>query len=108
VFKLVSKKSTNHKTGSTYLSIVNSYYDKQTKQSRTATVRSIGYLDELEKEYDDLIAFFTEEVRKMNERNNNEKLPVNLQIVLNESMDSNYNARKNFGYAALSRIYHEI
>jgi transposase len=105
---LYLKKSTNHKTGRTYLSIVNSYYDKQTKQSRTATVRSIGYLDELEKEYDDPIAFFTEEVRKMNEKNNSEKLPVNLQISLDESMDSNYNARKNFGYAALSKIYHEL
>lgn len=102
------KKSTNRKTGRTYLSIVNSYYDKQTKQSRTSTVRSLGYLDELLKEYDDPIAFFTEEVRKMNEKNNNEKLPINLQISLNESMDSNYNARKNFGYVVLSKIYHEL
>lgn len=102
------KKSTNRKTGRTYLSIVNSYHDMETKQSRTATVRSIGYLDELEKEYDDPIAFFTEEVRKMNEKNNNEKLSVNLQIALDESMAHNYDVRKNFGYAALSKIYHEL
>lgn len=102
------KKSTNRKTGRTYLSIVNSYYDKQAKQSRTSTVRSLGYLDELLKEYDDPIAFFTEEVRKMNEKNSDEKLLINLKISLNESMDSNYNARKNFGYVALSKIYHEL
>ncbi|WP_019907623.1 IS1634 family transposase [Thermoanaerobacter indiensis] len=102
------KKSTNRKTGRTYLSIVNSYYDKQAKQSRTSTVRSLGYLDELLKEYDDPIAFFTEEVRKMNEKNSDEKLLINLKISLNESMDFNYNARKNFGYAALSKIYHEL
>ena len=102
------KKSTNHKTGRTYLSIVNSYHDKKTKQSRTATIRSIGYLDELEKEYNDPIAFFTEEVRKLNEENICEKLPVNLQISLDESMSSEYNSRKNFGYSALSKIYHEL
>ncbi|SFE79378.1 Transposase DDE domain-containing protein [Thermoanaerobacter thermohydrosulfuricus] len=90
------------------MSIVNSYYDKQAKQSRTSTVRSLGYLDELLKEYDDPIAFFTEEVRKMNEKNSDEKLLINLKISLNESMDFNYNARKNFGYAALSKIYHEL
>nr|WP_244262221.1 hypothetical protein [Thermoanaerobacter wiegelii] len=54
------------------------------------------------------LLFFTEEVRKMNEKNNNEKLSINLQLSLNESMDSNYNARKNFGYTALSKIYHEL
>ncbi|MDI3476775.1 MAG: hypothetical protein PWQ59_300, partial [Thermoanaerobacterium sp.] len=43
-----------------------------------------------------------------NEKNNEKKLPVNLQFALDESMDLNYNARKNFGYAALSKIYHEL
>ncbi len=108
VFKIYLKKSTNKKTGRTYLSIVSSYYDKKTKQSRTATVRSIGYLDELEKKYDDPIAFFTEEVRKMNEKHYEERLPVNLKISLDESMESNYDGLKNFGYAALSKIYHEL
>ena len=102
------KKSTNHKTGRTYLSIVNSYHDKETKQSRTATIRSIGYLDELEKKYDDPIAFFTEEVQKMNAEKDEKNFPVNLSIYTYESMVSNYNGRKNFGYAALSKIYHEL
>jgi hypothetical protein len=102
------KKSTNHKTGRTYLSIVNSYHDNKTKQARTATIKSLGYLDDLEKEYDDPIAFFTEDVRKMNEKKANEKLPVSLNVDLNEFMDSSYDARRNFGYAALSKIYHEL
>lgn len=84
--------------------LVNSYYDKETKQSRTATIRSLGYLDELQKQYDDPISFFTEEVRKMNKENST----VNLNISLNETMPLNYNARKNFGYAALSKIYHDL
>lgn len=102
------KKSTNKKTGRTYLSIVNSYYDKATKQSRTATVKSIGYLDVLEKEYEDPIAHFTEVVRKMEEKNNEDNSSVNLQISLKESMSLNTDNQKNYGYAALSKIYHEL
>jgi len=102
------KKSTNKKTGRTYLSIVTSYHDKKAKQSRTSTVRSIGFLDELEKEYDDPISFFTEEVRKMNEAKDDENLSANVKIALNESMSPEYESRKNFGYAALSKIYHEL
>ena len=102
------KQSTNSKTGRTYLSIVNNYHDSKKKQSRTATIKSLGYLDILKKEYDDPVAFFTEEVRKMNEEKVRENPTVTLTISLNESMDTNYNARKNFGYAALSKIYHEL
>ena len=90
------------------MSIVNSYHDKDTKQSRTTTIRSIGYLDELEKEYDDPIAFFTEEVKKLKGEKDENNLPVNLSISTNESMVSNYTNRKNFGYTALSKIYHEL
>lgn len=42
-----------------YLAIQESYYDSTTKQSRTRTVESLGYLDALKKEYDDPIAHFT-------------------------------------------------
>jgi len=69
---------------------VNNYHDSKKKQSRTATIKSLGYLDVLKKEYDDPVAFFTEEVRKMNEEKAREKLTVTLNISLNESMDTNY------------------
>lgn len=62
----------------------------------------------LKKEYDDPIAHFTEIVRKMEEKNNEEDSSVNLQISLKESMNINTDKRKNFGYAALSKIYHEL
>ena len=39
-----------------YLSITDSYYDKQKKTSRSKTIESLGYLDDLEKIYDDPIA----------------------------------------------------
>jgi transposase len=100
------KKSTSKKTGRTYLSIVNSYYDNKAKQSRTTTIRSIGFLDELEKVYDDPVSFFTEEVGKLNEEKENNK--VNLCISLKDTLPLNADNRKNFGSAALSKIYHEL
>lgn len=44
----------------------------------------------------------------MNEELNKENSELNLKISLNETMPLNYSARKNFGYAALSKIYHEL
>jgi transposase len=102
------KKSTNKKTGRTYLSIVNTYHDSKKKQTRTSTIKSLGYLDVLQKEYDDPVAYFTEEVRKMNEENNRDKKTITLSISLDETLDLDSDNRKNFGYAALSKIYHEL
>lgn len=102
------KKSTNKKTGRTYLSIVNTYHDSKKKQTRTSTIKSLGYLDVLQKEYDDPVAYFTEEVRKMNEENNQDKKTITLSISLDETLDLDIDNRKNFGYAALSKIYHEL
>lgn len=42
-------RKTKTATGRIYLAIVDSYYDKQRKMSRSKTIESLGYLDELEK-----------------------------------------------------------
>ena len=48
-----------------YLAIQESYYDSTSKQSRTRTVQSLGYLDALKKEYDDPVAYFTNKAAEM-------------------------------------------
>lgn len=101
-------KKSKRSSGRTYLSIADSYRDKEKGYSRTITIESLGYLDELEKEYDDPIAHFEQEVLKMNEQKANEKLPITLSINPKERIDADSNNRKNFGYAALSKIYHEL
>jgi len=55
------RKVTNRKTGRTYLSIVQSYWDRNKTQSETVDVKSLGYLNSLKIKYDDLLAFFTAE-----------------------------------------------
>ena len=102
------KISTNKKTGRTYLSIVKTYHDTIKQQSRTSTIKSLGYVDVLINQYDDPIAYFTEEVRKMNDENNHENNIVTIKISMDETLELDNDNRKNLGYAALSKIYHEL
>lgn len=44
----------------------------------------------------------------MNIEEQNEKLPLTIKINTNEELNENENTRKNFGYVALSKIYHEL
>jgi transposase len=102
------RKVTNKKTGRTYLSIVQSYWDKNKKQAKAITVKSLGYLDELEKEYDDPITFFTNEAKQMEAQRLQDNADITFSIAKNEVLELNSDSRKNFGYAALSKIYHEL
>jgi len=102
------KKSTKAKTGRTHLSIVQGYWDNKSKQSRTRTVETLGYLDELKKIYDDPIAHFENVVAQMNQAQAEENSSGTITIDLNEEIDTSKYPRKNFGYAAASRVYHEL
>lgn len=101
-------KKSKRSSGRIYLSIADGYRDKERGHSRTVTVQSLGYLDELHKQYDDPIAHFEQEVRKMNEQKAAEKLPITFNISPTERIVADLTNRKNFGYAALSKIYHEL
>ena len=102
------KKSKSNKTGRTYLYIADGYHDKEKGYSRTKIIKSLGYLDILEKEYDDPIAHFTEVVKQMNEEKKKNNESLTLKIDINEKLDENTDNNKNFGYVALSKIYHEL
>ena len=101
-------KKSKRSSGRVYLSIADGYFDKERGHTRTATIKSLGYLDELEKIYDDPIAHFTEEVKKMNELKAAQKRPFTFSIDPQERIEVGPTYRKNFGYAALSKIYHEL
>src|SRR5690606_16556631 len=102
------RKMKNKKTGRTYLSIVHSYRDKVTKSTKSKTIESLGYLDELEKQYDDPIAFFEKKVKQMNKQQEMDHSPITLSIDKGERIQLNSVNRMNLGYAALSKIYHEL
>ena len=102
------RKSTNKKTGRTYLSIVHSYRDKELKTTRSKVIKSIGFLDELEKIYDNPISHFTEEAKKMELERLTDEANFTFSIHKNSLIPTDSTNRKNFGYAALSNLYHEL
>ena len=58
-------KKTPNLNGRIRLSIVDTYYDKAKKCSRQKTIESISWLNELEKQYDDLIEKFKKRVEQL-------------------------------------------
>jgi len=102
------KKSKNNKTGRTYLAIAESYRDKVTKKSKSHTIQSIGYLDDLIKEYDDPIAHFSQVVEDMKITQKIEKEKIKFEMLTDTKLEVGTNNRKNFGYAAFSSIYHAL
>jgi len=101
-------KIMKYKNGRTYLSIAHGYRDKQRGVSTNKTIQKLGYLDELQKEYDDPIDHFKKAAAQMTEKAEEERLPRNISFAITERLGKNTNNRKNIGYAPLSRIYHEI
>src|SRR5690554_4360663 len=105
---LVYLKKTKQKNGRIYLSIVDNYYDKEKGHSRTVTIEKVGFLDELEKEYDDPVAFFEERVQVLRREKAERKAPISIDFSPDEKLTYNNGYRKNFGYSVLSQIYHDL
>ena len=96
------------KSGRVHLSIVESYRDKEARISKTRTIKVLGYLDELENEYNDPISYFTEEAKKLTALKNTKKADLKLNINPETKLDYDRDTRYNLGYAVLSDIYHEL
>ena len=101
-------KKTPNRNGRIRLSIVDTYYDKQRKSTRQKTIESLGYLDDLEKLYEDPIAHFQERVEELREEKKAHKAPINFTFYNSDKLCVGDNLRKNFGYSAFSKIYHEL
>jgi transposase len=101
------KKTYRKKSGRTYLVIAQKYRNPKTNISTDRTIKSLGYLDELEKKYDDPVAHFKEVARKMTEEDNAKK-KLTLKINMEEKLPEDSKGPKNLGYAAILKIYHEL
>jgi len=100
------KQANNKKTGRTYLSMVQNYYDKDKGYSRTKTIDSFGYLDELEKQFDDPVAHFKAVVEERNRQEELEQAQYSIVARKNETLTKNTSRRKNYGYILILMIYY--
>lgn len=100
------KKSTSKLTGRTHLSIAHGYRNKNGTPT-SKTVLALGYLDELEKEYDDPIAHFKEVAAGMDKERKKSK-SVTVTIGLDSLIERKNSNRKNYGHVVFSKIYHEL
>jgi len=101
-------KKNKTRNGKIYLAIVDSYYDKSRGYSRTKTIESIGYLDELEKQYDDPILFFSKRAEVLNSQKKEMRAPVIMEFKFSDTLQPDITYTKNYGYFVLSSIYHEL
>lgn len=86
-----------------YLSFVQGYRDEYGK-IKHRTIKKIGYLDELEKQFDNPIEHFKNLAK---EKNNNEITEYTIKNLNTKTIDENVNS-KNLGYIVLKKIYKEL
>lgn len=99
-------KKSKFKNGRTFLSIVNGYYDPISKNSKQKTIEKIGFLDDLEKKYNDPINFFANKAKQLNDENAKKQI-ITKNIDLNEELSTNDN-KYNIGYIFLKYLYTEL
>lgn len=94
------KQSISH--GKIYLSIVEGY--RINGKVRQKTIEKLGYLEDLQKLYDDPIVHFKEVATQKNKENIKEYTIKNL----NTKIIDNSSKSKNLGYVAIRKIYQEL
>ncbi len=93
------------KNGRVYLSVVHSYRTPEGK-TRSKHIRSLGYLDELERLYDDPIAHFQAEVDAENEAARAGSAPIEVTLHPLERIDKRSDHRVEMGAAVPSAYFH--
>ena len=102
------KKSTNKKTGRTQLSIAHGYWDKERGHSRTKIIENLGFLDELQEDFEDPISHFKKIVE---ERNAEEKQIASEYVITarkDQSLTEEISRRMNYGYIVIMKLFYEL
>ena len=71
-------------------------------------VKSLGYPDDLEKEYDDPISHFSLLAKEMTKEAKNKELPLDFNFPPNETIAPSTILRKDLGFSVLSYFYHKF
>ena len=102
------KRILEKKTGRTFLTIVHGYREPVTGKVKQKTIKSLGYLDELEKQFDDPINHFKEVAKQMTEEAKHASRDLTFTFPANDTIDTSFTLRKNLGFSVLSFFYHKL
>ena len=91
--------------GRTYLTIVQGYRDESGK-NKARTVKSLGYVDALEAEFDDPVAHFEEECRRMTAEAARAEAPIAVEFTASKKIDKRSEGRVELGAAVPSAYLH--
>ena len=97
------QQSTNS-SGRVYLSFVQGY--RQNRKVKHKTIEKLGYLEDLEKIYDDPISHFKAVAKERNKAA--ETADKKLEINLSENLTPDSSLRKSLGYAVPKAIYESL
>jgi len=98
-------KQTRQKNGRVHLAIVQNYRRPEDGRTTSRTVKSIGYLDELEGRFDDPVAHFKALAEQMTAEHDAATAPVTVEIHPAEKVDKRKENRRNVGSAVAKRVY---
>lgn len=97
-------KKSKYKNGKVFLSIVDGYRDEH-KKVKQKVVKKLGYLEDLEKLYDDPIEHFQKEIQDMK---NKDIFNIPNNLSKDELLPIDGNNLKNLGYVFLKKIYEDL
>jgi len=97
----------NRDGGRKYLSIQKSCWNRETKSRTSTTVEALGFLDALEKEYDDPVAHFRRVAAEMTAQEKKRRR-VTLDIDMDEELPEGAQGAYNLGYAVPMKVYHML
>lgn len=101
-------KKTKNAQGRINIAISQSYRDAHGK-SKSRVIKGLGYLDVIEQEHADPWAFINAELHAAQEHYDKQHIVAKLPIPLDEKLSpEDPSLIKNFGYAALSKLYHAL
>ena len=99
--------SIQKRDGREYLSIQKGYWNRETKSRTSTTVKVLGFVDALQKEYDDPIAHFRQVAKEMTAEEKAQR-HISFDINMDEELAVNEQGAYNFGYAVPMRVYHTL
>lgn len=91
--------------GRIHLSCVKGYRDKNGK-NKNKTIKTFGYVDVLEEDYEDPIRHFEEVVKQMNDEEKSQNAPINIKLFPKRKINKRLVNQVDLGAAIPSKYFH--